>query len=241
MNAQSQTVREIQAFLMQGSAGVSTFFVLSGLLLSLPFWRRYLEQKSFPDMLEYTRRRAVRILLQSADQLRARACVYTGGWSFTNALNYVRLFPAELNGPLWSIGFEVVCYFLMPLGMYAMFKYFPARGFGFAFKFWIAMLALTLLVNQFITTELVPESVNRGWDHGLVGGAKYWMPNYNVIGFFAHYALGVLAAGLLAERQRRKRDSSYAFDALALVGFAGVIWLFWTNRKSQNGSSSRTI
>jgi ABC-type glycerol-3-phosphate transport system permease component/peptidoglycan/LPS O-acetylase OafA/YrhL len=244
MNAQSQPVRDVQAFLMQGSAGVSAFFVLSGLLLSLPFWRRYLEQKAFPDMLEYTRRRAVRIVpgfyfsllisfalgLAFVPEAEKPWMRLIGGLSFTSALNYVTLFPAELNGPLWSIGFEVVCYFLMPLGMYAMFKYFPARGFGFAFKFWIGMLALTLLVNQFITTELVPDSVNRGWDHGLVGGAKYWMPNYNVIGFFAHYALGVLAAGLLAERQRRKRDSSYAFDALALVGFAGVIWLFWTGR-----------
>jgi multiple sugar transport system permease protein len=62
MQSQTSIVRDIQAFLMQGSAGVSAFFVLSGLLLSLPFWRRYLEQKSFPDLLEYTRRRAVRIV-----------------------------------------------------------------------------------------------------------------------------------------------------------------------------------
>jgi ABC-type glycerol-3-phosphate transport system permease component/peptidoglycan/LPS O-acetylase OafA/YrhL len=244
MNAQSQPVRDIQAFLMQGNTGVSAFFVLSGLLLSLPFWRRYLEQKSFPDLLEYTRRRAVRIVpgfyfsllisfvltLAFVPDVEKPWMRLIGGLSFTSALNYVTLFPVELNGPLWSIGFEVICYFLMPLGMYALFKLFPARGVRFAFLFWIGLLALTLIVNQFITSELVPDSANRGWDHGMVGGAKYWMPNYNVIGFFAQYALGVLAAGLLAERQRRNRDSSYAFDALALVGFAGLIALLWTGR-----------
>jgi peptidoglycan/LPS O-acetylase OafA/YrhL len=141
-----------------------------------------------------------------------------GGLSFTSALHYVTLFPAEINGPLWSIGFEVICYFLMPVGMYFLFKYFPARGFGFAFRFWLGLLALTLLVNQFIVTELVPDSVNRGWDHGLVGG------------FFAHYALGVLAAGLLAFRQRRTREVSFAFDGLAMIGLIGVIGLMWTGR-----------
>jgi ABC-type glycerol-3-phosphate transport system permease component/peptidoglycan/LPS O-acetylase OafA/YrhL len=244
MQSQVPFVRDVQAFLMQGSAGVSAFFVLSGLLLSLPFWRRYLEQKTFPDLLEYTRRRAVRIvpgfyasllvsvalglaLVPEAEKPWMRLI---GGLSFTSALNYVTLFPAEINGPLWSIGFEVMCYFLMPLGMYFLFKYFPARGFGFAFRFWLGLLALTLLVNQFIVTELVPDSVNRGWDHGLVGGAKYWMPNYNVIGFFAHYALGVLAAGLLAFRQRRTREVSFAFDGLAMIGLIGVIGLIWTGR-----------
>jgi peptidoglycan/LPS O-acetylase OafA/YrhL len=244
MQSQTPFVRDVQAFLMQGSAGVSAFFVLSGLLLSLPFWRRYLEQKPFPDLLEYTRRRAVRIvpgfyasllvsvalglaLVPEAEKPWMRLI---GGLSFTSALNYVTLFPAELNGPLWSIGFEVICYFLMPLGMYFLFKYFPSRGFAFAFRFWLGLLALTLLVNQFMVTELVPDAVNRGWDHGLVGGAKYWMPNYNVIGFFGHYAIGVLAAGLLAFRQRRTREVSYAFDGLAVIGLIGVIGLMWTGR-----------
>jgi ABC-type glycerol-3-phosphate transport system permease component/peptidoglycan/LPS O-acetylase OafA/YrhL len=244
MQSQTPIVRDVQAFLMQGSAGVSAFFVLSGLLLSLPFWRRYLSEKPMPDLLEYTRRRAVRIvpgfyasllvsvvlglaLVPEAEKPWMRLI---GGLSFTSALHYVTLFPAELNGPLWSIGFEVICYFLMPLGMYVLFKLFPSRGFAFAFRFWLGLLALTLLVNQFMVTELVPDAVNRGWDHGLVGGAKYWMPNYNVIGFFAHYAIGVLAAGLLAERQRLKRDSSYAFDALAALGFFGLIGLLWVGR-----------
>jgi ABC-type glycerol-3-phosphate transport system permease component/peptidoglycan/LPS O-acetylase OafA/YrhL len=244
MQPQVPIVRDIQAFLMQGSAGVSAFFVLSGLLLSLPFWRRYLEQKSFPDLLEYTRRRAVRIVPGFYASLLVSVALglalvpetekpwmrLIGGLSFTSALNYVTLFPAEINGPLWSIGFEVICYFLMPLGMYFLFKYFPARGFGFAFRFWLGLLALTLLVNQFIVTELVPDAINRGWDHGLVGGAKYWMPNYNVIGFFAHYALGVLAAGLLAFRQRHTREVSYAFDGLAMIGLIGMIGLMWAGR-----------
>jgi ABC-type glycerol-3-phosphate transport system permease component/peptidoglycan/LPS O-acetylase OafA/YrhL len=244
MQSQPAIVRDVQAFLMQGSAGVSAFFVLSGLLLSLPFWRRYLNGKPMPDMLEYTRRRAVRIVpgfyasllisfvltLAFVPDVEKPWMRLIGGLGFTSALHYVTLFPVDLNGPLWSIGFEVICYFLMPLGMYALFKYFPARGFTFALKFWLGLLIITLIINQFVISELVPDSINRGWDHGLVGGAKYWMPNYNVIGFFAHYALGVLAAGLLAERQRRKRDSSYAFDALAILGFVGLIGLLWTGR-----------
>jgi peptidoglycan/LPS O-acetylase OafA/YrhL len=244
LQVHSVITRDLQAFVLQGSAGVSAFFVLSGLLLSLPFWRHYLGQQSFPDMLEYTRRRAARIvpgfyfsllisfaltlvLVPNVEQPWIRLIA---GLSFTNALHYVTFFPVDLNGPLWSIGFEVICYFLMPLGMWMLFKLFPSRGFRFAFTFWIAVLTLVLLANQLIITQLVPDGIHRGWQYGMIGGAKFWTPNYNVIGFFAHYAIGVLAAGWLAEQQRRKQDSSFVFDALAIAGFAGVIGLFWTGR-----------
>jgi peptidoglycan/LPS O-acetylase OafA/YrhL len=244
LQAKSSIVHELQAFALQGSAGVSAFFVLSGLLLSLPFWRRYLEAKSFPDMLEFTRRRAVRIVPGFYSSLLVSFVLslvlvphapltwlrLIAGLSFTSALHYVTFFPVELNGPLWSIGFEVICYFLMPLGMYALFKWFPARGLRFALTFWLAVLAFVLLVNQLVLTRLVPDQVGRGWQFGMVGGAKSWMPHYNVIGFFAHCAIGVLVAGWLAQQQRRRRNSSFSFDALALVGLAGAIGVLWFGR-----------
>ena len=45
-------IRELQAFFSQGGFGVSAFFVLSGMLLSYPFWQRYLAGQAAPSMLE---------------------------------------------------------------------------------------------------------------------------------------------------------------------------------------------
>lgn len=245
-------VRDLDALLEQGSAGVSAFFVLSGLLLSIPFWKNYLASRPLPDALEFARRRAVRIapgfyasllvcfllslvFVPDAQQPWLRLLA---GLTFTSAFHYVTLFPVELNGPLWSIGFEVFCYALMPLGMWLLFARFPQRGFWFAMRFWAGVLVAALIAHRLILTGLVPDNVNRGWDHGLIGGAKLWMPNYNAIGMFAHYLIGVLAAGLIVDRQRRGRNSSFAFDALALLAGAGVVAVMWFWRGSSDYAGS---
>lgn len=240
----AQPVRDLDAFLEQGSTGVSAFFVLSGALLSIPFWRNYLAHVPLPDMPEFVRRRAARIVpgfyasllvcftlsLIFVPDVQQPWLRLLSGLTFTSPLHYVTFFPVELNGPLWSIGFEVICYGLMPLGMWLLFAQFARRGFKFAFLFWIGALLLALLANQLIRTGLVPDDVNRGWEYGLIGGAKFWMPNYNPIGMFAHYLLGVLAAGLIVDRQRQQRQVSLSFDALALLALAGVLVILWLGR-----------
>ncbi len=71
-----------------------------------------------------------------------------------------------------------------------------------------------------LQTYGVPDSVGRGWEHGSVGGAKFWWPNYNPIAFFAMFAVGVLAASL---QVRVAKYRNIVFDLLALAGlvFAG--------------------
>jgi ABC-type glycerol-3-phosphate transport system permease component/peptidoglycan/LPS O-acetylase OafA/YrhL len=259
MPEQTKFVQEAQSFIMTGAVGVSAFFVLSGMLLSMPFWRRYLEQKPFPDMADFSRRRALRIApgfyaslivsfvltMYFVPDVEHPWIRLLSGATFTSAFHYITLFPVDLNGPLWSIGFEVFCYALMPVGMWALYRIYPPssstlRSSLTAFAFWIGILALTLVAHQLILTDLVPDNVNRDWDHGLVGGAKYWMPHYNAIGMFAHYVLGVLAAGFIAQRQISQRQisrrrtsspsSSLTFDLVALIAFVGLIALLWNVR-----------
>jgi peptidoglycan/LPS O-acetylase OafA/YrhL len=40
------------------------------------------------------------------------------------------------------------------------------------------------------------DEIGRGWEYGLLGGAKAWMPRFNPFGFFAIFALGALAGGI---------------------------------------------
>jgi ABC-type glycerol-3-phosphate transport system permease component/peptidoglycan/LPS O-acetylase OafA/YrhL len=294
MPEQAPAMQAFQAFLMKGSFGVSAFFVLSGMLLSLPFWTRYLEGKPFPNLLEYARRRFLRIapgfyaslivvfliarVLESGEYGWLRLL---SGLTFTTAFHWITLFPVELNGPLWSIGFEVVCYALMPLFMIGLFalsrsmagargstqttvkhvtresvredargttktitrtttrsttKLNTARGTvsnpgsaRVAFIYWIGVLALAILAHGWIVTNMIPDSEGRGWDNGLIGGAKFWMPNYNVVGMFAQYCIGVLTAGFIAYRRREIRDlepnqqRSVIFDRVAVT--AGILAL----------------
>lgn len=239
-NEQSGPVREWQAFFMTGSAGVSIFFVLSGMLLSLPFWRRYLQGQARPSLREYARRRFLRIApgfwaSLTVSVLLSLALVQDTAWPylrlgvaalFGSALHYLTFFPADLNGPLWSIGFEVICYVLMPLGMLALFR-FPRRSPAIAFTWWFVLLGLTLLAHQWIIHHLIPDNAERGWQYGIIGGAKYWMPNYNPIGFFAQYALGVLAAGVIAWRAARGNLKRRRHDLLSVLLIGGLIAFLW--------------
>jgi peptidoglycan/LPS O-acetylase OafA/YrhL len=57
------------------------------------------------------------------------------------------------------------------------------------------------------------------------------MPGYNPVGFFAHFAMGILAAGFIAMWKvyvggRR----SWCFDLVALAAFSGMMLIFWWKR-----------
>ncbi len=303
MPKQATWIQEIQQFLMTGAYGVSAFFVLSGMLLSFPFWRNYLNGSPMPNLKDYVRRRFVRIApgfyvslivtfliamaLEPGDFMWLRLF---SGLTFTSAFHYVTFFPVELNGPLWSIGFEVFCYALMPtfmIGLFVLTKKIQQRNLKtrsitretkrtttkgdtqiithsitktvtrekvkletaipgssiLAFGYWIGVLILTILAHQWIVTHLIPDSDGRGWDSGLIGGAKFWMPNYNPVGLFAQYCIGVLTAGVIASRQRRlalleKPLQNPRLNWLAIGAFVTAIALVWNMRHANEFSFS---
>ncbi|MDX2008016.1 MAG: acyltransferase family protein [Meiothermus sp.] len=309
MPEQPQWIQELQAFSMTGAFGVSVFFVLSGMLLALPFWRRYLQGKPRPSLGEFASRRFLRIApgfyvalivtfliaraFEPGDQMWLRLA---SALTFTSGFHWVTFFPVELNGPLWSIGFEVFCYALMPLfmvGLFALAGVFPRRpshvseqvteqtetrsgpdgltevktrtvvrtkiwsgdavrapgaehprSFPLAVAFWVAVLLLTMTAHQWILVNLEPDSSERGWNYGLIGGAKFWMMHYNVVGMFAHYCVGVLCAGWIAYRQYQLAQNPNmagrhrAFDVLTVLGVVGAIGIMWAMRRAPEFSFS---
>ena len=152
------------------------------------------------------------------------------GLTFTSGLHWVTFFPVEANGPLWSIGFEVISYVLMPLAMWGLFA-LRRRGVRIGLGYWLGVFALVIAVNQWIVTTFVPSAVERGWQYGILGGAKEWMPSYNPIGFFGHFTMGIFAAALIAIWQvRRDGERRWRFDALAGAAIAGTFALVWVFR-----------
>lgn len=246
MPAQKHWLQEVQSVVLLGNSGVSLFFVLSGFLLSFPFWSAYLDNEAYPSIRKYAVRRAARIMpgfyvsflvclllvwrLDIPTEFLWRRILT--GFTFTTGFHYTTFFPSDLNGPFWSISFEVFCYMLMPLFMALLFMLSKRRSFGKAIVFWVAAFGLMLVANSLVHHWFTPGENGRGWDYGQLGGAKYWMPNYNPIGFFGHFTIGILAAGVtVAILQRgtaierlRKLGLFDAVGAAALVLAGLLIW-----------------
>lgn len=219
-------------FALIGSFGVSVFFVLSGYLLSRPFWLALDRGEAMPSLLTYAWRRAARILpgfwlaltvtfvlsftlfAVSLDGLLVQR--YLAGMFLISDWHWNWLFPVEYNGPLWSIGFEITSYALLPLGLFALFLWRAPQRWQ-SRLIWLGVIALTLFVHWLALQYWPVDPVRRGWRYGLIGGAKEWMPRFNPFGFFAIFAIGALTAGVQVWWGRHRH---WLFDVLALVGFA---------------------
>jgi peptidoglycan/LPS O-acetylase OafA/YrhL len=245
--SQIPLVNELHFFSQTLSAGVSAFFVLSGFLLSYPFWLAYFENNSLPSLRLYSLRRAARIIpgyyvslvfcflmsLVIFPHVVHPVIRLVAGLTFTNALTWQTMFPAEFNGPLWSVGFEVICYVLLPFAMVGLFNISKKRTTAIALFYWIGVLSVVLIINNFIQQFCQTDTFQKSWDFGLTGGAKAWWPKYNPVGFFGQYIFGVFAAAatLIIENRFKKRSSSLVFDSIALMTTIFLIVLLWETRR----------
>ncbi|MGV8855087.1 MAG: acyltransferase family protein [Devosia sp.] len=226
----------IMQFLVMGSFGVSVFFVLSGFLLARPFWQALDQGKQMPSLAIFTLRRAARILPGFWLALMVSlvlSIVVTGspldgehiarflaGFFLVSDWHWLTLFPVDNNGPLWSIGFEVTSYVLLPFCLAALFagriRGWPAR------LAWVGIIGLVLGLHWLVVQWAPIDEIGRGWDHGLVGGAKAWMPQFNPVGFFGIFALGALAAGVQVKLTGLRH---WMFDVIGVLAIGAAGWV----------------
>lgn len=232
--------RGTMQFLVMGSFGVSVFFVLSGFLLARPFWLALDKSQPMPSLRIFTLRRAARILpgfwlaliLSFVLSVTVSGSALDGehiirviaGFFLVSDWHWLTLFPVDNNGPLWSIGFEVTSYLLLPFFLAILFalrlRGWPAR------LAWVGVIALTLVLHAVVVQWAPIDDVDRGWDHGLTGGAKAWMPRFNPIGFFAIFALGALASGIQVKLNHFRH---WLFDVVGLAGVFASGWVMYTH------------
>lgn len=229
--------KPVYDFFHMGSFGVAAFFVLSGYLLSRPFWVAYDQGAAMPSLRGFALRRAARIVpgfwlaltvtfvlsvtlfaVPLDGQLWAR---YLVGLLMVGDFHFVTFFPVEFNGPPWSISFEVTSYVLLPLLLIVMFALRRWIGRYGGIVAWAAVVAAMLWLHYLIMRYWPIDNEGRSWSEGMVGGAKYWMPRFNPIGFFALFAIGALTAALQVQAARWR---SWLFDVFAIGGLVLAGW-----------------
>ncbi len=241
-------IQNIHFFGMRGEVGVSLFFVLSGCLLSLPFWNAFVNGTRIPSLRFYAINRAARIV--PAYWFNLITCTLIALWLFDQKINWWRLisglffinsyhyssfFPAELNGPLWSIGLEVSCYLLLPLFLLAIIKNTKKVSIAFVGMFgWIFVLQL---LNPWIISLFMTSEKSKGWQYGLTGGAKQWLPYWNLDSFFTQFLCGSIAALAIIAFRASGTDKSRIFDFSAGIFAIAAVVLVATRLQPGNPDS----
>ena len=240
-----------KVFIVTAPAGVSVFFVLSGALLSYPFWKSYLHKDRFPNIKDYALRRAARIMpgyylaliiAFSLEQIilpdiPGDLIRFFSAATFTSGFYYMTLLITPMDGPLWTISFEVFSYVLLPIFMMGLFCFCKKRTFGAGMIYWLGALAFIFFINSLVLTYCQPDDFERGWQYGPVGGAKFMMPNFSPWGMFAHYSLGIIASGIMTwfgtqEKLRLKLAQKNFFDILAFLGLVAFVIILYTQRNT---------
>jgi peptidoglycan/LPS O-acetylase OafA/YrhL len=231
----------MKTFGIIGGLGVAMFFVLSGFLLARPFWQALARGEPMPSLKVYALRRGARIIPGFWLALTVTFVLsfvvfgfpldrwlwlrYGAGLLLVSDWHWTTLFPVELNGPLWSIGFEVTSYVLLPLGfgLIALLARKAWRRWALP-ALWVIVIALALGAHWLFVNRVQVDPINAGWDYGLQGGAKAWMPRINPFSMFAIFAIGALAGGVQVALSRRRHG---LFDVLALLALAASGWAIW--------------
>lgn len=246
LHAQAPWLQQLQLWLLTGSSGVAVFFVLSGFLLAQPFWRAWLDGRERPSLATYSLRRWARIApafwfnltltfalsFTFAPDAPERLWRYLAGLSFTSSLAWQTIFPVEINGPLWSIGFEVFAYAGLGLGCWLWFRTPLKRTFGAGLGFWALVIGAALAVQVSLNAWGQPDAIRRGWEFGMFGGGKYWWPAYSPAGFLAIFLMGSVAAGVSEVVGRRSSQGRGLLDAMVVLALLAVAGLTWSLRQA---------
>jgi hypothetical protein len=214
---------------MRGEIGVSVFFVLSGCLLATPFWNAFIGNTPQPKLRTYFQNRAARILpgyyllLGLSTFLAVKIIDFKIVWSriisgilLVSHFHWNTFFASELDPPLWTITLEIWSYILLPLVLFSIFrKARTVKAAAIGMGIWIVFLqSLQPLIIKFFMTD----DYLKGWENGWAGGAKLWLPYWNLASFFTQFLLGACAALYIANKKSKGTKASRKYDWLTATG-----------------------
>ncbi|NTV70746.1 MAG: VanZ family protein [Azonexaceae bacterium] len=205
---------DLGRWLANGNTGVALFFVLSGFLLSLPFWRQEHAAGSKVDVKSYFFRRLARILPAYYLCLFGLLVIKEGTGSIfeiDNILSHVVFLYnindrniLSLNAPFWSLAVEMQFYLLLPLLMFAL-NGLSAR---------VSFVLLTVLVvgtycsNYGVMSYLLernqwPIQMTLIWPFSLyISGPDSFVLTYSLLAHLSFFLIGVATALVFVTRGR---------------------------------------
>ena len=218
----------VSRMLLRGNMGVPIFFVLSGFLLSLPFWKGYDAGRRMPSLRSYFLKRMARIV--PGYYVCLIVCLALGAglvglWSprmisaltFTNSFQARFFFPTPTNPPLWSIGIEVLFYLILPVFMAGLFRCKTPAG---AWLYGLSVVLLIALLTLITSSGMVGNRADGPVDGGP-STSKDWVISHNALSLFPHFLVGVYAARLyLSSAKARAPRPRLLFDFLSVACLA---------------------
>ena len=219
---------DVATLLANGERGVSVFFTLSGLLLSVLFWQSKADNDSLPDLRKYTFRRLARIL--PAYYVALTLLLYMDGlWRVPGAgadiaLHYTFLFNfAEfsifsINPVFWTIAVEMQFYLLLPLIFLFIRKMSIRNGLTLVLTLTVAGYLLHFwLICTVDTMALWPSNPWLIWVRP--NGAVLY---HSLAGQLPLFLLGVVAGYFYLRMRECKIDEKVRFQWLCELGVWGL-------------------
>jgi peptidoglycan/LPS O-acetylase OafA/YrhL len=217
----------VDDFIATFDVGVSIFFVLSGLLLSIPFWKAILLPSQLPDAKRFFWRRLCRIVPAYYAVLITVYLLRGGTYTFYGAIDcllhatflhtfsdssYYGVYPL-----LWTIGVEFQFYLLLPLIMGALGWLFRRGGVALAIgALFAGTWALDVATRQLLgaAAPLIPDRFLADHGSAVVSGT--------VFSHLKLFAFGI--GGGLAFLHWKPREAIADIVALcALAALAGLL------------------
>ena len=222
-----------RAWMHHGFMGVAIFFVLSGFLLSQPFWRRHASHggpQQSPNLRSYTRRRVARIIPGYMLALVLPAVIngiitqpfviksVAMSTIFVNQLLPITYQP-DWNRPLWSISVEMAFYLMLPLCWWLVLRFRSLAG---AWGTIVGLMAL-IAVGHWIFLGYAP-AIEAAVGDLTVFNASKQSTLFPAPVAFTHFLFGVLAADL---HLRLPYSEAYTriYDGLSLLLLALILAL----------------
>lgn len=215
----------LSRFLENGNTGVALFFVLSGFLLSIPFWRSLERAEPVPRWHIFWLKRAARILPAYFLCL-TLLVVHNRLWEQTGEstnilLHYLLLFNYSpqhifsINPPFWTLAVEVQFYALLPL-IFLLIAAFPRR------VQMPAVAGLAVLAYAVHMGLIQCGSCREWWPwSGQDDAAQNPVFTYSLLAHLPHFLLGVLGGGWHSVLKAARRRRFFAVQR----GSEAVFWL----------------
>ncbi len=226
-----------------GWMGVPLFFVLSGMLLTLPYVKAGVSEGSCPSTARFYKRRALRIFplfyisltvfilldLWSGVALPSRAEIVR---HILFLHNYQANF-SSLNAPYWSLAVEIQFYVALPVIGIIIYRLLRARRFVVAVWLVVGIAALSLLYRVAVTSN-----------HGLLQRLGYKSLIYmSTISNFDSFATGMLCALVYARFLNSPSIPSswqkvaWPLLALSVTGLFGLMYFDGMSNYKEGGAT----